>query len=243
MTQETKSPTKLYLELNLETLKQELIAKLSPEELFKLIVDIDTEVNNPKFSEAAYLYFHNALAQVQPMSSTLQLVFKCSLVNVFLTNPYFYLVLSLPRHLERGQTNRLGITIMTTTAQALAFLRQRIRASAKQYRHNDDTSSSLFHPVQGFTFAYDVTEVENALDDYEAVLPSAFKYPEKESDEQLAVILKNAMLILNTHPSKDAKDFALQVITFLKGNRQITPTGNLLRLLKTVDDVLDDDDN
>lgn len=64
MTQETKSPTKLYLELNLETLKQELIAKLSPEELFKLIVDIDTEVNNPKFSEAAYLYFHNALAQV-----------------------------------------------------------------------------------------------------------------------------------------------------------------------------------
>lgn len=59
-----------------------------------------------------------------------------------------------------------------TAARALAELRRRIKASSKQFRHSNDNSESLFHPAGGFVYAYDSKEVEAALDEYEASIPS-----------------------------------------------------------------------
>ena len=54
-------------------------------------------------------------------------------------------------------------------------LQQRIRAAAKQYRHSSDNSFSIFHPAAGFVYAYDVGEVEAALQEFEKALPSDYQ--------------------------------------------------------------------
>lgn len=61
-----------------------------------------------------------------------------------------------------------------TAARALAELRRRIKASSTQFRHSNDNSESLFHPAGGFVYAYDIVKVEQALDEYEAVLETEF---------------------------------------------------------------------
>ena len=58
------------------------------------------------------------------------------------------------------------------TNEALAVLRQRIRQAGRQFRHNNDNSQSLFHPTRGFIYGYDIAEVEQALDEFEAALDS-----------------------------------------------------------------------
>ena len=53
-------------------------------------------------------------------------------------------------------------------------LRSQIRLAKKQFRHNDDNSGSMFHPAKGFIDAYDVAEVESALEQYEMAVGTAF---------------------------------------------------------------------
>lgn len=61
------------------------------------------------------------------------------------------------------------------TVHPLYQLRQSIRHTGRQYRHDTDNSWSLFHPSQGFVSAYDIAQVESALDNFERNLPSPGK--------------------------------------------------------------------
>lgn len=45
----------------------------------------------------------------------------------------------------------------------LAMLRSEIPKTLRQYRHNDDNSSSLLEPQQGFTFGYCAKDVDRLL--------------------------------------------------------------------------------
>ena len=57
------------------------------------------------------------------------------------------------------------------TVHPLHQLRQRIRHTGRQFRHDTDNSWSLFNPQQGFVSAYDIAQVEQALDHFERALP------------------------------------------------------------------------
>ena len=46
-------------------------------------------------------------------------------------------------------------------------LREQVRHSGQQYRQNEDATKSIFDPDQGSVFAYDINQVENALDRFE----------------------------------------------------------------------------
>lgn len=94
-------------------------------------------------------------------------------------------------------------------------LRQQIRHAGRQYRDRDDTSGSLFHPKNGFVYAYDIAEVEAALDAFEQSLPSEYR----ETEERLSpreLLLRQAELIKRTHPSLDARNLASGTLRLLQ---------------------------
>lgn len=61
---------------------------------------------------------------------------------------------------------------MNRALHPFTTLRRKIRAAASQYRDEMDNSESLFHPDHGFIYAYDMQAVEEALNEYEATLPT-----------------------------------------------------------------------
>ena len=64
---------------------------------------------------------------------------------------------------------------MAQEAHPFIQLRRTIRQSGKQFRRNNDTSKSIFHPEGGFVYAYEMAKVEAALDRYEQTLPTEFQ--------------------------------------------------------------------
>lgn len=119
---------------------------------------------------------------------------------------------------------------MRATPHPFYTLRQTIRKAQRQFRYNDDNSDSLFHPKRGFVAAYDINEVETALDVYEATLGSEYQesLPKLTPEEQL---LKQANQIADCHPSLDARNLAKGVIEYLRVNRKGSPI-SILRSLQ-----------
>ena len=110
-------------------------------------------------------------------------------------------------------------------------LRRIIRQSATQFRKNNDNSESIFHPKNGFTYGYDIPEVEAALDEYEQSLPYEFRQERVQLtlEEQ---IMKVGAEICVSHPSMDARDFARTVLAYMAMNSKPATKGALLTLLK-----------
>jgi len=93
-------------------------------------------------------------------------------------------------------------------------LRRAIRQSGTQYRKNDDNSSSLFHPDQGFIYAYQISSIEAALDVYELSLPIEFReHKEAQSLQEQVMAMGNT--ISQEHESMQARDFARTVLAYM----------------------------
>lgn len=60
-------------------------------------------------------------------------------------------------------------------AQAVLELRKNLQKARKQYRHNNDTSPSLFNPEKGFAYAHEEKLVEAALKQFEEDLGSEYQ--------------------------------------------------------------------
>jgi len=111
-------------------------------------------------------------------------------------------------------------------------LRRIIRQSATQFRRNNDNSESIFHPKNGFTYGYDIPEVEAALDEYEQTLPYEFKQERTELTLE-EKIMKVGAEISVSHTSMDARDFARTVLAYMAMNSKPATRGALLTLLKS----------
>lgn len=96
---------------------------------------------------------------------------------------------------------------MTTPVHPYIRLRQKIRQTGQQFRRNNDNSQSLFHPNGGFIYGYDLSGVEEALNEYEQSLPTEFLSvsPAVAMENQL---LREAQEIAETHPEMAVRDFA-----------------------------------
>jgi hypothetical protein len=62
-----------------------------------------------------------------------------------------------------------------TATHPFTELRRKIRQTGKQFRQNNDNSQSIFHPRGGFIYAYELAEVEAALDEFEKTLPTDYR--------------------------------------------------------------------
>lgn len=130
--------------------------------------------------------------------------------------------------------------MFSTPKHPFVKLRKQVRQAGRQFRHNNDASASIFHPKQGFVYAYDLREVERALDEYETTLPSELQEELRDECPEHE-LLKQANLICATHPSVDARNFAGEVMAYLVSKDQDRtaetegrpPNKNPLRLLKT----------
>ena len=94
------------------------------------------------------------------------------------------------------------------------LLRQKIRQAGRQFRKNDDNSTSLFHPSSGFIYAYEMTKVEEALDDYENDLPTEFLAVDDRITMETKII-NQAQVLVETCDNMDIRDFARQVMAYL----------------------------
>lgn len=113
-----------------------------------------------------------------------------------------------------------------------SLLRRRIRFAGRQYRHQDDNSQSLFNPQHGFISAYDIGEVEKALDEFERTYPVN---PQQEAPEDIASRLQeSAAAIARNHPSKDARDLAESILTYLGTQEEREPKLPPVRLFNLV---------
>lgn len=119
-----------------------------------------------------------------------------------------------------------------TAGKALAVLRRRIRSSARRFRAENDNSKSLFHPEMGFTHAYDIEEVELALDAFEESLETEF-----DTAVQLMTpaeyLRTEAEIYSKVHSSANIRAFARDVLEFLetegKGPAMPAPVLELVR--------------
>lgn len=123
---------------------------------------------------------------------------------------------------------------MVTAKHPFIQLRARIRDAARQYRHNNDVSKSLFHPEHGFVYGYDMQAVDKALEAYEATLPSEFN-PEEHVLTIEEKLLREAQAIAVCNDDMDIRDFARSVAGYLVMNTPLSTRRkkNPLRLLKT----------
>tara|TARA_R110000851_G_scaffold124603_1_gene255029 strand:- start:454 stop:855 length:402 start_codon:yes stop_codon:yes gene_type:complete len=131
---------------------------------------------------------------------------------------------------------------MNTPTHPFVALRSTIRKAASQYRRNNDTSSSLFHPTGGFLHAYDIPQVEKALNDYEVTLPSDYQKDPTDLtvEEQL---MEQATQMSADHESMEVRDFARRVAGFLVMNVSSGSDNKVkLRLLRTDKSVIEDGD-
>jgi len=124
---------------------------------------------------------------------------------------------------------------MPRSTHPLAKLRQTIRQAGKEYRHSDDNSNSLFHPDQGFTYAYDVSIVENALEAFEAELATGARRPESNKSIEQELI-EEAQQIVATNTDMKIRDFARSVAAYLIINKA-TEKEPKVRLVHNFDEL------
>jgi len=120
-------------------------------------------------------------------------------------------------------------------------LKQIIQNSAVQFRKNNDTSESLFHPKMGFVYGYDIKATNDALNAFESTIPSEYE----AGTHTLTVsqkLLHEAKKIADTHIDMNTRDFAREVAAYMVMNvpvsRRVRP--NLLKRLEIVRNVQDE---
>lgn len=117
-------------------------------------------------------------------------------------------------------------------------LKEAIQNSTTQFRQNNDTSDSLFHPTMGFVYGYDTEVVNTALNAFEHTLPSEY---EATSDilTTSQKLLMEAQNMSEKHEDMDARDFARTVAAYMLMNvpisRRVRP--NPLKRLKQIEDI------
>lgn len=92
-------------------------------------------------------------------------------------------------------------------------LRRKIRHCGKNFRKEDDTSQSLFHPTDGYVVAYDVEEIESLLDAYEEATTSRLIVRLHGSEEE--VIYQMSQDIGNSPQEPKVLNFAERVEQYL----------------------------
>ncbi len=117
-----------------------------------------------------------------------------------------------------------------TNQHPFLALRASIRDATRQYRHNSDTSGSLFHPAQGFVFAYDLAEVEDALNEYETTLPVSFINPAEEMTQEDRLIQMGARLVATCN-DEGIREFAQEAVAYLIG-AQMEAKGELFEFIQ-----------
>jgi hypothetical protein len=123
-------------------------------------------------------------------------------------------------------------------------LRQLVRQAGQQFRHNNDNSTSMFHPAGGFVYGYDMAKVEDALNEYEKSLPTEFlSVPSALHME--SQLLEEARLITETHESMEIRDFARQVMAYLviHEGQQLNPGADYQSFLSLVAEVAPEKDS
>jgi hypothetical protein len=93
-------------------------------------------------------------------------------------------------------------------------LRRQIREAAQQFRRNNDNSKSLFHPSGGFLYAYNINQVEHALDQYELTLPTSYQTVDNKRTIE-ARLIQEAETLCETSEDMDTRDFARTVAAYL----------------------------
>ena len=133
---------------------------------------------------------------------------------------------------------------MEDTIHPYINLRRKIRQAGRQFRKNDDNSTSLFHPSAGFVYAYEMDKVEAALDDYENEIPTEYL----AVDDRITMetkILNQAQVLVETSNNMDIRDFARQVMAYLvihEGQKLEEHKVPSLFLLKTDPSIEDEKD-
>lgn len=113
---------------------------------------------------------------------------------------------------------------------AITRLRTQIRYAGKQFRQHNDNSTSLFHPEQGFVYAYDILRVEMALNEFEEALA---QQSEDKPVNLKDTVIKQAQKLQFTHPSSDMRAFALAVLEVL--TKEEVRMNNILPFSRQID--------
>lgn len=132
---------------------------------------------------------------------------------------------------------------MQSNTLSFLELKEAIQISATQFRKNNDTSESLFHPKMGFVYGYDIEATNKALTEYETTIPSEYE----AGTHTLTIsqqLLNDARDIVASHPEMEVRDFARAVAAYMVMNvpitRRVRP--NLLKQLKIVKDIFPEED-
>ena len=117
-------------------------------------------------------------------------------------------------------------------------LKEAIQKSTTQFRQNNDTSESLFHPTMGFVYGYDTEAVNTALNAFEHTIPSEYEASSGVLTTSQKLLIE-AQTLSNEHPDMDTRDFARGVAAYMLMNvpisRRVRP--NLLKRLKQLEDI------
>ncbi len=122
------------------------------------------------------------------------------------------------------------MTTEATEQHPFLVLRQAIRTATRQFRHNNDTSSSLFHPDHGFIYAYDLTEVEDALTAYEETLPTAFVEDADAMSREDELIQMGSRLVASSN-DVGVREVAQETVAYLIG-QQLEDRGQILDFIQ-----------
>lgn len=68
-------------------------------------------------------------------------------------------------HSPECQADHDAVTTLATQPIGGEWVRNRLVSALRQYRHNNDNSPDMFNPEQGFTFGYDVVEVDKIINE------------------------------------------------------------------------------
>lgn len=93
-------------------------------------------------------------------------------------------------------------------------LRRAIRQAGRQFRKNNDNSASIFHPVGGFEYAYDISAVEDALDLYETSLGTEYEEAKPKLTVEEQILIRGKRLS-ESHDSMEVRDFARFVLAHM----------------------------
>jgi hypothetical protein len=121
---------------------------------------------------------------------------------------------------------------MNQEPHPFVVLRQSVRSAGTPFRKRTDNSSSLFFPTEGVVYAYDISKVEKALDDYEKGLAESFQeeYGTLTIEEKL---IREAQMISTSNDEMAIRDFARTVSAYLVMNSDPAKKRNPLKLLRT----------
>lgn len=119
---------------------------------------------------------------------------------------------------------------MNNQPHPFVILRRVIRQSGRQFRAAADNSHSIFHPVEGFCYAYDISAVEAALDEYEQTLETEFQDTKPKLTVEEEITIRGSHLS-QQHDSMEVRDFARFVLAYMAKNKPDVEKGKELQAI------------